>query len=60
MKLLISYGADIDTKDEDGFTLLHIASINGRTDYPQTLLQYRLNIDEPDNNGQNSVGSCFN
>jgi ankyrin repeat protein len=55
MDLLILHGADMTTKDEDGYTLLHIASRLGHIECVRTLLQHRLNINQLNNEGRTAL-----
>lgn len=46
--LLLSYGADVNLEDEEGYTPLHYASMNGHDDAVQTLIEAGANLEMGD------------
>ena len=52
VRLLIEGGAPLDDQDEEGFTPLHRAVLNGRTNVVQLLITSQASLDLIDNNSQ--------
>ncbi|BAO99893.1 ankyrin repeat domain-containing protein [Wolbachia endosymbiont of Cimex lectularius] len=52
VKYLINEGADVDTRDQDYSTPLHLAAYNSHTDTVEALLNAEgINVNAKDNNG---------
>ena len=55
-QLLIEKGANINEKNKDGQTLLHLAAENGRFEIVQLLIEKGANLTEKTNKGQTALG----
>ena len=51
VKKLLSYGADVNAKNNDGWTPLHYASRNGHTEIVKLLLEHGVDVNCKNNNG---------
>jgi len=56
--LLLDQGVDVNTKDEEGRTSLHIASWRGHFDIASLLLKNGADINARDNFGDTSLHDC--
>lgn len=52
VEYLISNGADINYKSQNGDTLVHLAAMNNSYDVLKTLMQLGIPVDKPNNNGE--------
>ena len=52
VELLIAKGADVDAKDEDGWTPLHWAVVNGHEETVELLLANGSDVNAKDNDGE--------
>lgn len=55
VQALLQKGADINQKDENGYTALHIATFNNNLDIVQALLNKGANVDIQANNGYTAL-----
>ena len=55
IKLLVRAGADINSQDEDGYTVLISAVVNERVKLVELLLQLRARVDIEDNSGMSAL-----
>ena len=52
---LLGAGADVDTRDWDGWTALMLAARNGHTEIARTLIEAGADVDTQDRNGQTAM-----
>ncbi|EAX86017.1 ankyrin repeat protein, putative, partial [Trichomonas vaginalis G3] len=52
---LISHGININEKDNDGRTALHIAAFYNNREIAEILISHGININEKDNIGQTAL-----
>ena len=55
LRILIQYGADIDTKAEKGLSALHLAALNGNSHCIQTLIENGVEIEALSNEGARAL-----
>lgn len=55
VKILLNNGIDVDVKDEDGFTPLHIAALRNNFGFVNILLDNGANIDAEANDGSTAL-----
>jgi len=52
VELLLAHGAEVDARDDDGFTALLVAAEMGRVDTVQTLLDHKADVNAKTNDGR--------
>ncbi|KAK6293139.1 protein phosphatase 1 regulatory subunit 16A [Coregonus clupeaformis] len=61
IQVLVQSGADLNTQDDNGATLLHIAAANGYLSVGELLLEHRANVEQQDMDGWTALhaASCW-
>jgi ankyrin repeat protein len=55
VRLLLEHGADINVQDEDGWTPLHWASMNGALEVVRLLLEHGSEVEAKHNGGKTTL-----
>jgi len=56
VELFISYGADVNVKEDSGLTSLHIAAIKGKKDIVELLIKSGADVNAKATNGATPIG----
>ena len=54
-RLLLQNGADVNARDDNGFTPLHIAAMHGHVDILHLLVEYGADLEAQDNIGRRTL-----